>query len=74
MNFKQKATLALAAIALTASNLVAAQTTTLLNASYPKATTFGNHLCPPNADAIQKALAPALRSMAIAVAFHRNQP
>ena len=33
---------------------------TLLNASYPKATTFGNHLCPPNADAIQRALAPAL--------------
>ena len=33
---------------------------TILNASYPKATTFGNHLCPPNADAIQRALAPAL--------------
>ena len=33
---------------------------TVLNASYPKATTFGNHLCPPNADAIQRALAPAL--------------
>ncbi len=33
---------------------------TLLNASYPKATTFGNHLCPPNADAIQRALAPAI--------------
>ena len=33
---------------------------TLLNASYPKATTFGNHLCPPNADAIQRALAPVL--------------
>ena len=30
---------------------------TILNASYPKATTFGNHLCPPNADAIQRALA-----------------
>ncbi|MBI3370651.1 MAG: hydantoinase B/oxoprolinase family protein [Betaproteobacteria bacterium] len=30
---------------------------TLLNAAYPKATTFGNHLCPPNADAIQRALA-----------------
>jgi N-methylhydantoinase B len=29
---------------------------TILNASYPKATTFGNHLCPPNADAIQRAL------------------
>jgi len=33
---------------------------TILNASYPKATTFGNHLCPPNADAIQRALSPAL--------------
>ena len=33
---------------------------TILNASYPKATTFGNHLCPPNADAIQRALGPAL--------------
>jgi N-methylhydantoinase B len=33
---------------------------TVLNAKYPKATTFGNHLCPPNADAIQKALAPAI--------------
>ena len=31
---------------------------TILNAAYPKATTFGNHLCPPNADAIQRALAP----------------
>ncbi|MHC4516241.1 MAG: hydantoinase B/oxoprolinase family protein [Planctomycetota bacterium] len=31
---------------------------TLLNAAYPKATTFGNHLCPPNADAIIRALAP----------------
>ena len=30
---------------------------TILNAGYPKATTFGNHLCPPNADAIIKALA-----------------
>ncbi|MEE8246045.1 MAG: hydantoinase B/oxoprolinase family protein, partial [Alphaproteobacteria bacterium] len=30
---------------------------TILNAGYPKATTFGNHLCPPNADAIQRALA-----------------
>ncbi|MBE7422146.1 MAG: hydantoinase B/oxoprolinase family protein [Zoogloeaceae bacterium] len=29
---------------------------TVLNAAYPKATTFGNHLCPPNADAIQRAL------------------
>ena len=33
---------------------------TILNASYPKATTFGNHLCPPNADAIQRALSPVL--------------
>jgi N-methylhydantoinase B len=33
---------------------------TLLNAAYPKATTFGNHLCPPNADAIQRALAPVM--------------
>ena len=33
---------------------------TILNAGYPKATTFGNHLCPPNADAIQRALAPVL--------------
>ena len=40
MNFKQKATLALATIALTASNLVAAQTTTLLNASYDVAREF----------------------------------
>jgi hypothetical protein len=34
---------------------------TILNAAYPKATTFGNHLCPPNADAIQRALARAAR-------------
>ncbi len=33
---------------------------TLLNAAYPKATTFGNHLCPPNADAIIRALAPVI--------------
>ncbi len=33
---------------------------TILNASYPKATTFGNHLCPPNADAIMRALAPVI--------------
>jgi N-methylhydantoinase B len=33
---------------------------TILNAGYPAATTFGNHLCPPNADAIQRALAPVL--------------
>lgn len=29
---------------------------TILNAAYPKATTFGNHLCPQNADAIIRAL------------------
>ena len=33
---------------------------TILNAGYPAATTFGNHLCPPNADAIIRALAPAI--------------
>ena len=33
---------------------------TILNARYPAATTFGNHLCPPNADAIIRALAPAI--------------
>ncbi len=33
---------------------------TILNAGYPKATTFGNHLCPPNADAIQRALVQAI--------------
>jgi len=33
---------------------------TILNAGFPKATTFGNHLCPPNADAIIKALAPVI--------------
>lgn len=33
---------------------------TILNAAYPAATTFGNHLCPPNADAIIRALAPAI--------------
>ncbi len=33
---------------------------TLLNAAYPKATTFGNHLCPPNADAIIRAMAPVI--------------
>jgi len=33
---------------------------TILNAAYPKATTFGNHLCPPNADSIIKALASAI--------------
>ena len=30
---------------------------TILNAAYPKATTYGNHLCPNNADAIIRALA-----------------
>ena len=33
---------------------------TILNASYPAATTFGNHLCPQVADAIFKALATAI--------------
>jgi len=33
---------------------------TLLNAAYPAATTFGNHLCPPNADAIIRAMAPVV--------------
>jgi N-methylhydantoinase B len=33
---------------------------TLLNAAWPAATTFGNHLCPPNADAIIRALAPVI--------------
>jgi len=33
---------------------------TLLNARYPAATTFGNHLCPPNADAIIRALSNAI--------------
>lgn len=33
---------------------------TILNASYPAATTFGNHLCPQIADAIFKALGPAV--------------
>ena len=33
---------------------------TLLNTAYPAATTFGNHLCPPNADAIIRALAPVI--------------
>jgi N-methylhydantoinase B len=33
---------------------------TLLNARYPAATTFGNHLCPPNADAIIRALSRAI--------------
>jgi len=33
---------------------------TILNASYPKATTFGNHLCPQVADSIFKALGTAM--------------
>jgi N-methylhydantoinase B len=33
---------------------------TILNARYPAATTFGNHLCPPNADAIMRALSQAI--------------
>jgi N-methylhydantoinase B len=33
---------------------------TILNARYPAATTFGNHLCPPNADAIIRALSQAV--------------
>lgn len=33
---------------------------TILNAKYPAATTFGNHLCPPNADAIIRALSRAI--------------
>lgn len=33
---------------------------TILNAKFPAATTFGNHLCPPNADAIIKALSKAI--------------
>ncbi|MDP8205718.1 MAG: hydantoinase B/oxoprolinase family protein [Candidatus Electryonea clarkiae] len=33
---------------------------TILNASYPKATTFGNHLCPQVADSIFKALSEAI--------------
>jgi len=33
---------------------------TILNARYPAATTFGNHLCPPNADSIIRALSEAV--------------
>lgn len=33
---------------------------TILNASYPAATTFGNHLCPQVADSVFKALGPAV--------------
>ncbi|MHC4931606.1 MAG: hydantoinase B/oxoprolinase family protein [Planctomycetota bacterium] len=39
---------------------------TILNAAYPAATTFGNHLCPPNADAIIRALAPVIPERATA--------
>ncbi|HUU82257.1 MAG TPA: hydantoinase B/oxoprolinase family protein [Phycisphaerae bacterium] len=33
---------------------------TILNAAFPAATTYGNHLCPPNADAIARALSPVV--------------
>ena len=33
---------------------------TILNAAYPAATTYGNHLCPANADAIARALMPVI--------------
>ncbi len=33
---------------------------TILNAAFPAATTYGNHLCPANADAIIRALAPVI--------------
>ena len=33
---------------------------TILNAAYPAATTYGNHLCPNNADALIRALAPVI--------------
>ena len=33
---------------------------TVLNAKYPAATTYGNHLCPNNADAIMRALSPVI--------------
>ncbi len=33
---------------------------TILNAKYPAATTYGNHLCPNNADAIMRALSQAI--------------
>ncbi|HUT78163.1 MAG TPA: hydantoinase B/oxoprolinase family protein [Polyangia bacterium] len=33
---------------------------TILNASYPAATTYGNHLCPITASAIMRALGPAI--------------
>ena len=33
---------------------------TILNAKFPAATTYGNHLCPNNADAIMRALSPVM--------------
>ncbi|MFQ5423125.1 MAG: hydantoinase B/oxoprolinase family protein [Phycisphaerae bacterium] len=39
---------------------------TILNAAYPAATTYGNHLCPANADAIVRALAPVIPDRATA--------
>ncbi|MHC4091220.1 MAG: hydantoinase B/oxoprolinase family protein [Planctomycetota bacterium] len=33
---------------------------TILNAAFPAATTYGNHLCPANADAIARALGPVV--------------
>ncbi len=33
---------------------------TILNAAYPAATTYGNHLCPNNADAVMRALGPVI--------------
>ena len=39
---------------------------TILNAAYPAATTYGNHLCPSNADAIVRALAPVIPERATA--------
>ena len=33
---------------------------TILNAAYPAATTYGNHLCPSNADAVSRALEKAI--------------
>ncbi len=33
---------------------------TVLNAAFPAATTYGNHLCPINADAIMRALGPVI--------------
>ncbi|MFQ5591457.1 MAG: hydantoinase B/oxoprolinase family protein [Phycisphaerae bacterium] len=39
---------------------------TILNAAFPAATTYGNHLCPANADAIVRALAPVIPERASA--------